>query len=213
MIIWVFFQGGVGGDGVANLLEHASNAVSIDNEVTWRIHRYVDYKVKFWAPNLPGITDRTNTFNQLTTQHLEIANSNDQYLIVTSHDIRFNNVFQNSNIPEEKNIKLLLTANDFINQQINFKIKNLVEFSQDQLIQDKIFIHGDMDFVLNVDAMQRGDWEYTKEIFNKIGLDLDQKYFDYYTKIVSGELSVDTAGVEHYTSYVDNGITKYSKIN
>ena len=214
MIIWVFFQGGVGGDGIANLLEHASNAVSIDRKVTWRIHRYVDSKVKFWAPNLPGITDRNNTFNQLNTEHLEIAHSDDQYLVVTSHDIRFNNVFQNNNIPEEKNIKLLLTANNFINRQINFNIKNLNEFKHDQLMQDKQVIHGVMDFVLNVDTMQLGDWKYTKKIIDQIGLTLDQTDFEHYNKIVSGELAYENLGIEHYKSYISNdGITKYIKIN
>jgi hypothetical protein len=214
MIIWVFFQGGVGGDGVANLLEHASNAVSIDRKVTWRIHRYVDSKVKFWAPNLPGITDRNNTFNQLNTEHLEIAHSDDQYLVVTSHDIRFNNVFQNNNIPEEKNIKLLLTANNFINRQINFNIKNLNEFKHDQLMQDKQVIHGVMDFVLNVDTMQLGDWKYTKKIIDQIGLTLDQTDFEHYNKIVSGELAYENLGIERYKSYISNdGITKYIKIN
>jgi hypothetical protein len=120
MIVWVFFESGTGGDGIANLLEHGSCAESIDGELKWRIHRYVDYSVKFWAPNLPGVADRRNTVDQLTEQHIEIANSNDRYLIITSHDVHLKNVFSNGLVPKEKHIKLLLTYNDFVKQQINF---------------------------------------------------------------------------------------------
>jgi hypothetical protein len=213
MIIWVFFDAGAGGDGVANLLEHSSNAVSIDGKLTWRIHRYIDNTVKFWAPNLPGLDFRTNTVNHLTEQHVRIANSNDQFLIITSHDLQFANVFLNSSLPENNHIKLLLTSKDFIKQQINFNTKNLVEFNQLQLKPYRLSgpKHGPMDFVIDVDRIT--DWEYTKEIISKIGLQLGQENFEHYKKIVEGEIMYDTPGIEYYKSFIDNGITKYLKIN
>jgi len=212
MIVWVFFEGGAGGDGVANLLEHASNSISIDSEIKWRIHRYVDNAVKFWAPNLPGLTDRKNTVNQLTAQHIEIANSNDHYLIVTSHDLQFTNVFLNSILPNNKNIKLLLTYNNYIDQQINFLTKNLIEFNRSKLKKYRRSDYAQMDFILNIDAIH--DWKYLNNIVSKIGLKLDQKDFEDYKKIVLGELIYTTPGIEYYKSYVnEDNITKYQKIN
>jgi hypothetical protein len=212
MIVWVFFESGVGGDGVANLLEHGSRAVSIDSELKWRIHRYVDYNVKFWAPNLPGLDHRGNTVDQLTEQHIEIANSNDQYLIITSHDLQLKSVFSNNTVPKEKHIKLLLTYDDFVKQQINFKTKNLIEFDQSKLTTyRRVLKHGAMDFILNVDKIN--DWVYTKNIVDQIGLQLAQKDFDNYKKIVAREMLYDTPGIEHYKSYLINGVTKYMKIN
>lgn len=212
MIVWVFFEGGAGGDGVANLLEHASNAVSIDGELTWRIHRYVDRKVKFWAPNLPGITDRSNTVNQLTDQHIDIANSNSEYLIITSHDLQLKNVFLNSPVPNEKHIRLLITCDSLTEQEINFKIKNLIEFDQHQIEPADRPKYGSMNAVLNINSI--GDWEYTKGIIEKTGLVLAYQDFVHYKKIVAGEIIYNTPGIEHYKSYTDNNrLTKYTKIN
>jgi len=214
MIVWVFFQPGVGGDGVANLLEHSSNAVSLDGKVTWRIHRYVNSKVKFWAPNLFGDSTRTTIINQLTTEQLKIAKSNDKYFVIASHDIEFMKVFQNNSIPEENNIKLLVIHDNFIEQQVNCKTKNLIEFDLSKInqSQSKTFKHSSPDFLLDIKSIQ--NWEYTKKIVDKIGLTLSQSDFEHYKTIVSGELMYDTAGIEYYKSYVDkDNITKYIKIN
>lgn len=212
MIVWVFFEAGSGGDGVANLLEHSSNAVTIDGELKWRIHRYVDCKVKFWAPNLPGVPDRRNTVAQLSEEHIKIANKDDQYIIVTSHDLQLKNTFLNSTIPKEKHIKLLLTFDNFVKQQVNFNTKNLIEFDRSQLKIHRQMRHGPMDFVLDVDRIT--DWKYTKDIVSKIGLQLAQEKFEHYKQIVDGKVKYTTPGIEYYKSYIDtDGIVKYSKIN
>ena len=106
MIIWICFQGGTGGDGFANLLEKSSNARTIDEINQWRIHRYVDSKVKFWAPNLQNNADRKNSVNLLNDQQLEIANSNTEYLIITSHDSEFKTILSPNLLPNNKNIKV-----------------------------------------------------------------------------------------------------------
>ena len=55
MQYWIFFQAGVGGDGFANLLEHANNVIPVDNKRYWRIQtdNIIDGKryVKFLSPN------------------------------------------------------------------------------------------------------------------------------------------------------------------
>lgn len=212
MIVWVFFEGGAGGDSVANLLEHASNAVSIDGELMWRIHRYVDRKVKFWAPNLPDAADRSNTVSKLTARHIDIANRDDQYLIVTSHDLQFKNVFLNGILPDKKHIKLLVTRNSLLEQEIDFNIKNLVEFDQQSIKAPAPCRYNNMNAILNVDKIS--NWEYTRSIVEKIGLVLTHQDFTHYRKIVTGEIVYHTPGIEHYKSYIDNtGLTKYTKID
>ena len=43
MQVWLFFEPGTGGDGLANLLERSSGSVPIDGETGfWRVHRIVD---------------------------------------------------------------------------------------------------------------------------------------------------------------------------
>jgi hypothetical protein len=46
-------------------------------------------------------------------------------------------------------------------------------------------------------------WEYTKQFTETIGLHLEYKDFEYYKKLVLGEIFDRTPGIEYYKSYVD----------
>jgi len=51
MQYWVFFQGGVGGDGFVNLLDHANNVEPADGLKQWRTIEMPNGKIKFYEPN------------------------------------------------------------------------------------------------------------------------------------------------------------------
>ena len=214
MIIWVCFTFGAGGDGVANLLEQASNARTIDGNKHWRVHRYVDNKVKFYAPTLgkQQNTRRINTIDLLDDRQLEIANSDTEYLIITSH---VNPNLVSNKIAVNKNIKILVTSN---NALYNAYIKNLMEFNISDLSGNYPKIATaepgfDLaDIVVDIDDMN--DWEYTKKFTLGIGLNLAEKEFNHYRKIVTGDLIFDDPGIERYKSVTDaDNIVRYSKIN
>jgi len=213
MIIWVWFLAGAGGDGVANLLEHASNARTIDGNKHWRVHRYVDNKVKFYAPTLgkPQNPQRINTIDLLDDRQLEIANSDTEYLIITSH---VNPDLVSDKIDANKNIKILVTSNNSI---YNALTKNLMEFNISDL--DKKYpkiATADFDLadiVVDIDNIMN-NWEYTKKFTFDIGLDLAEKEYNYYKKIVTGDLIFDDPGIERYKSVTGaDNIVRYSKIN
>ena len=213
MIIWVWFTSGAGGDGVANLLEHASNARTIDGNTPWRVHRYVDNKVKFYAPTLGKQNNiyRINTIDLLDDRQLEIANSDTEYLIITSH---VNPNLVSNKIAANKNIKILVTSN---NSLYNALIKNLTEFNiSDTWVNDpKIGTAepGLADIVVDIDNIMN-DWEYTKKFTLDIGLNLSEKNFNYYRKIVTGDVIFTTPGIERYKSVTGaDNIVRYSKIN
>jgi len=217
MIVWVFFQSGAGGDGFANLLEQSSNARTIDGIKQWRIHRYVDSRAKFWAPNLQNSAERKNSVNLLNDQQLEIANSDTEYLIVTSHDCEFKNILSSSLIPGNKNLKVLLISKNSKLCTYNYLIKNLKEFDslQHPIIAKKHNqqISKDVDFVLDLDKII-SSWEYTKQFTLDIKLNLEQESFEHYRKIVTGELMVETPGIEYYKSTIGiDNIVRYSKLN
>jgi len=215
MIVWVFFIGGSGGDGLANLLEQSSNAVTIDGEKKWRIHRYVDYKVKFWAPTLQNTPERINRVTQLNKQQLEIANSNNQYLIITSHDYQMKDTFLKNTIDEKKHVKVLLTF-DINETQRNFRLKHLIEFNQSEMLQssaiNKKNFQTEPNFIIDIKEILNS-WEYTKQFTETIGLHLEYKDFEYYKKLVLGEIFDRTPGIEYYKSYVDaDNKIHYAKI-
>jgi len=216
MIVWIFFSPGVGGDGFANLLEHSTNAVTIDKNKQWRIHRYVDFKVKFWAPTLQNTNFRLNTIDLLDDYQIAIANSNTEYLIITSHDVELKKTFLQNKIPKKKHINILLTSDNYYNQQLNFYIKNLVEFDQSILNNEptkSLPALTNMDFIVDIDKIINC-WEYTKQLTTQIGLELDQKQFNHYQKIINGEILYNTPGIDYFVSSVDSdGITRYTKTN
>lgn len=215
MIVWVFFQGGAGGDGFANLLEHSSNAVTIDGDKKWRIHRYVDSQVKFWAPTLKNTPERINTVNQLSDSQIQIAQSKDRYLIITSHDTSLIKTFDNDIIPFENHIKILLEPTDRYKQLVSFRIKNLIEFNPDHIkstfkSDSKI---SNMDYVADLDKILN-DWVYTKSFVTNIGLKLSKKAYLEYKNIVLGHTMYNTSGIEYYKSMLNsNNIIVYEKIN
>lgn len=223
MILWVFFTGGAGGDGFANLLEQSLNVVPVDGIKTWRIHRYVDNQAKFWAPNLQNTASRINTTDQLTDQQCEIANSNHQYLVITSHDVQLMHTFVNPNIDHDKHIKILLTMTNHFDQLIAVNLKNLIEFDQ-TLIYDTVNNNAnqptlDLSGEVCLDQFDYHfcsplrDWTEIKKLVDDLGLLLTLDDFEHYKKIVTGQLICHTTGIECYESFVDqNNITKYNRV-
>lgn len=213
MIVWIFFSPGAGGDGLANLLEQSPSVIALDGIKPWRIHRYVDGKAKFWAPTLQDTSRRTNKVDQLTAQQLEIADSNTQYLVITSHDTQLANTFQNDTLSKEKHIKVLLLSKNFNDSLRVGMRKNLIEFNLTAPIIDlEPTISPDMDFILYIDEIINS-WEYTKQFAENIGLSISQSDFEYYKKLVAGELLYTTPGIEYYNSSVDaDNIVRYVKI-
>ena len=118
MQVWIYFQPGVGGDGIANLLEQSQTVVSIDsNPPVWRLHRYVDGELKFWAPTIDQLHcfRRDQPFkvsnNMLSQRYVELVKSN-QNIVVTSHDIFLKNLrlSDEQHILEFNQVKVLITT-------------------------------------------------------------------------------------------------------
>lgn len=223
MIIWVCFLAGAGGDGIANLLEQASNARQLDKNKSWRIHRYVNNQVKFYAPTVPINSDsansRNNPIEMLDDYQVKIANSDTEYLIITSDNIWYTPDLLYTLVPSNKQIKILVTSK---NSRYNYLTKNLIEFN---MLTEKIPIvvpggprdekaaAGAAAAVIDHDNIV-DNWEYIKKFTLDIGLDLTQEDFNNYIKIVTGELIHHQLGIEHYKSItgIDN-IVRYSKLN
>ena len=217
MIIWVGFAGGHGGDGFANLLEHAINARTIDGADQWRIHRYVDGKVKFFAPTLQNNTTRFNSVDLLNDIQLEIANSDTEYLIVTSHDTHFQTILSPAVLPDNKNIKVLVLSENHNMTRYNYLIKTLESFNNADLPtlgnNYRQPVTPQADIVVDIDKVF-DSWEYTKQVTQSIGLNLAQEDFDHYKKIVTGEFVSHSPAIECYKSVVGvDNMVRYQKLN
>lgn len=217
MQIWIYFDPGCGGDGIANLLEHADNVVPLDGRLMWRIHHYVDGQPKFWAPTVDqqGCFRKKFPFkqdnNQLLPSYLQ-AIDNARTVICTSHDVSLDQVYQSDCIPIFfKNHRRILIRN--INPRQAFKInciKNLKEYIPYQPKPSVTMTDDAYDFILDEEKFKT-DWNYVTNFCQTIGLTLDQKFYHEYQQILNNTVVIDST-IEHYESNINGDIVSYRKL-
>lgn len=204
MQIWIFFAGS-SGDGFANLLEHATNARTIDNQKLWRINKYVDYQARFWSP----APDRDQCFrysqrfncatNQLLPKYLEALQDDQHHTIVTSNDLNQTHLRDSDNLEilTQNQIKVLLSLRQphVARQTV---LKNLadtgIKQAERKLDPEDIFDH-----IVYIEDLQQS-WDLTKKFTTELGLTLEQDMFNHYTEIISGKLFYTTPGIKYYNS-------------
>lgn len=226
MQVWIYFQPGVGGDGIANLLEKSQTVVSIDsNPPTWRLHRYVDGELKFWAPTI----DRLHCFrrnqpfdlsnNALSQRYVELIKSN-QDIVVTSHDIFLKNLRQSKeqHILEFNQAKILVTTQNPKQAMLSNLKKTLSWLPQEKLDQAcdwylqqyKKINHADFDTVIYFEDIQKNIDTITN-LCSRLSWNLDSEYYTNYIDLITGKIK--NLDVDQYVSTVDNdGSVTYSKL-
>jgi hypothetical protein len=220
MQIWLFFQAGAGGDGVANLLERSKNVTPLDGETGyWRIHRIVDGSVKFYAPTIDkfGCFRHSQVFdqsvNELDSRYVDIVNQNFN-CVVTSHDVSLD-LLVNSDCQDilcKNQIKLLLTSNTTDTDAIKSATKNLLPTIYTHVITD--YCPDQFDYVLDVDLV-KNDWNYVNRFCKDIGLELDYNEYVQYCDLLKGNKTFMTNNfnVEEWVSTVDQKNITYELVN
>lgn len=195
MQVWLFFQGGAGGDGLANLLEHSANVVTVDGTPKrWRVHRIVNDRIKFLAPSVDqnSCFRQGNAFlaanNQLHEHYVDIAWTRPQNCVVTSHDLSLR-LLRNSDcqhIFSSQQIRVAIINRNLSTLAYNSTVKNLQ--SSWQLPIDPGVDVGQFDYVLNLESLQQ-DWQLMRNFCEDIGLHLCQSTFSQYQKLLQGDVS------------------------
>jgi hypothetical protein len=220
MQIWLFFQAGAGGDGVANLLERSKNVTPLDGETGyWRIHRIVDGSVKFYAPTI----DKFDCFrhnkafdqsiNQLDNRYVDIVNQ-DFNCVITSHDVSLNLLVNSDcqNILCKNQIKVLLTSNNTDIDAFKGATKNLLPTVCSQTSID--YCPEQFDYVLDVDLVKT-DWNYVDRFCKDIGLELDHREYLQYCDLLKGSRTfmANNFNVEEWVSTVNGTHITYKLVN
>lgn len=225
MQIWVYFIAGAGGDGFANLLEHASNVETIDSDRAfkhWRVQHWVDNSPKFWASDVDGIRCFRNnqsfklSNNYLKRNYVKLVNAGIT-TICTSHDIRFNALTQSDcqDILCRDQIRVLLTHNDYAEANRIARIKNLIADTVGINPLKTPIDHSQYDYVLNINDIQQ-DWSVVDQFCQQVGLQLDQQYYNEYRQIQQGSGELLSYGTKYlpkkYQTITKDGITTYREI-
>ena len=221
----VFFQPGVGGDGVANLFERSKNITSIDGvKDYWRVHRIVDNDIKFYAPTIDdrGCFRQKQSFknanNNLKKEYVDIVNQN-RNCVVTSHDVTLESLLASDclDILLKNQIKVLLTSTrDTLFNIIKATTKNLLPtLPPEDTLKTKTTIYPEkFDYVLDVDLVKTS-WEYVENFCKQVNLDLTKdEYLEYRNLLLCNNTSLaNQFGVEEWVSTIDGEQISYKLVS
>lgn len=221
MQIWIYFETGVGGDGLANLFERANNVIPLDGDDKshWRIHRWVDGKPKFWAPNFdrnscfrsnPLAAFRNNN-NELAPEYLARI-QNQHTTIVTSHDITLDKLHQSEclELLTRNQIKVIAYTRNRDNGFVNGVVKNLqteIDWSIKRPEPDLF----QFDVRINMDRFQ-SDLTYAARVFQQLELDLDRQHYHDYLSLQQGNKLLAPFCSEEWQSHRVDSKISYTKI-
>jgi hypothetical protein len=223
MQIWLFFQPGVGGDGIATLLEKSTNIIPIDGVFDqWRIHRIVDNDIKFYAPNIDEIScfrynqSFKNTNNKLKKEYVNIINQNSN-CVITSHDTTLE-CLSNSDCLDillKDQIKVLLTSTrDPLSNVIKATTKNLLPTLPLEDVSTPTIYPEKFDYVLDVDLFKT-NWDYVKHFCKQVNLNLCENEYLQYRNLLSCNKTYlkDYFGIEQWVSTINGTCITYNRVN
>ena len=203
MQYWIFFVGGTGGDGFANLLEHADNIQPVDaKEKKWRVRSIWNSesgKVAFGRPlpfNLnpcdPYFTnycllEPTQIYRDLVEKNINTVISTHPHWYTQHPDCKYWQLFA------KNQVKILLYSRDKFRIARDYVDKLREEPSADtwlekltQLsrLQPPLYWAPDLGYDVYIDIEEVWkDWNYLNQILTNIGISLDRKYYEEYLDI------------------------------
>ena len=216
MQIWLYFLGGAGGDGIANLLEHADNVEPVDGNLEWRLSHYIDNLACWWAPcfdreqcfrsavPFPFRTDSnatTDRYRHLVEQSIPT--------VITSHDTLLHalTASDDRDLLSHNQIKVLVKHTDPAD---SFRLCQLKNFETGSLTADPKWcrfvsrIPNHFDHVLDT-ARCHQDWQYTKEFCDSIGLKLCYNTYKQWQDLLHWDTSFLKTKVKSWQSQQQDG--------
>jgi hypothetical protein len=231
--IWIFFAPGVGGDGLANLLEQCGDVHIWAHDSTqpvWRVHRVVDDQVKFWAPAV----DQQHCFrngrsfelasNQLAEAYVQ-ALSIDKTIVVTSHDILLYNLYRSDcqDLFTRNQIRILLDSRDYRRCLLDLVRKNLMILPAAKLQKDAdhAALHAQFQRYQQVDRSRYDHVVWAEDLLdsvellrfiNLLKLDITRDMIDQYRMLRYDQwrrVLAPDQNPPRYRSYVESGEIRY----
>ena len=216
---------GVGGDGFCNLLEHANEVVPLDRLLEWRIHRYVDDQVKFWAPTV----DHDGTFRCNKSIDLSCDSLTDDYktlvaagvpMVISSHleNMSYLNSGEGPWQLHHDRISIWLYSNKRKAQCVDRATRlNLIEYDVDDRarIKQSAVIPPMADTysrAICIEEMQQDKLQFFN-FLDELGLTMDEQWYHEYLDISTNTHKITTTGVQYWESYLEGTLLKYRRIS
>ena len=204
MQYWVFFQGGAGGDGFVNLLDHAENVEPADGIKRWRTIEVSNGKIKFYHPE--WVTDqklfrRDEGFNPFVVKpneyYMKLIFNGTNTVIGAHPTLNYSTIVEKH--PFRKIFtrdlhKILLYSNDKDRMLSDFLDKNPnPAFPKDhyrelyqrldiiKFIETK-YPPGFIDTIIDIEKAWR-DWDYLNYMLTAIGINLSKTVYEEYLAV------------------------------
>lgn len=200
MQYWIFYGGGVGGDGFGCMLEHAENVYPADGISDWRIHQYEDNTndkpIRFfqahWAndpipfryPVLQNNTVLNPVYTNLITQQ--------KNTVITAHYTYFDliNQFKYRNIVEKDQVKIHLYSDRPKRVYADFAAKRITDLSAEQFalgyqqVVSRETKRSEYDIHINIEQVWR-DWDYMQDCMQQLNIKLSKDVYDHYLTYIN----------------------------
>jgi hypothetical protein len=212
MQYWVFFIGGVGGDGFSNLLEHANNITPADGNLCWRFRKLAHTEKIAFKPALhlthPFLRFKDATLDlstvRPTNHYVDLVDKGiDTVVSVHPWYYNFDPAFKHWDLFEKDQHKIWLYSADkkriiadFVDKNPNTQTK--LHQQLNKLLSDTdppLYWAPDLKYNTYIDIDRAWqDWQYLNNILFDIGIDLDKKYYDEYLHVAKKYVNcVDTS--------------------
>jgi len=208
MQYWIFYTGGVGGDGFCNLLEHADGMSPADGKLEWRLHtkegKNYGNTVKFYSPKW-STNKQAHPFRrpdvivpieEIQESYLNIVKQNLNTVIPCHSVVYFQHIESCSykDIVEKNQIKIHLYSLDFdrVSRDLIMKTGMLVSANGDAN-KNKYFIQSEIqkyynsnlfDYQIDIEQVWR-DWDYFQNWLTLLGLAMKKDYYNKYISLVN----------------------------
>jgi hypothetical protein len=203
---WIYFDAGAGGDGFANLLEHADNITPWDQDLkVWRFSHYVNNEATFYAPPIdhngcfrtPKNGRSSSAFrcneNVLHESYVDRIQKNIN-TVCTSHDVtkKYLHASDRRDILEHNQISVYLFHPSYRQCSYQAALKNLIPKLPPKMVDNyyqpvrKNINIKQFDFVLNIEQIQ-ADPSALDQFCNTVGLNLNPERFQEYSKLQKGD--------------------------
>lgn len=225
MQIWIHYLPGAGGDGFCNLLEHTNEVLPLDRALKWRVHRYVDDQVKFWAPTV----DHDGTFRSNKSFDLSCDLLTDDYktlvaagvpIVISSHlgNMSYLNSGQGPWQLHQDRISIWLYSNKRNVQCVDramrlnlmeYDINNYVRFRESAEISPKADTYVR---AVCIEEIQQDKLQFFN-LLDELGLTMDEQWYHEYLAISKNAHKITTPGVQYWESYLEGTLLKYRRIS
>ena len=189
-------MGGVGGDGFANLLEHADGITPVDHKRQWRQHYVTQGKTKFWHAKwcVGGHAFRGQPVPnaELAPDYVNLVEHNQSTVISAHYDYWVQLPYFAQNF--------IVTHNQMV---IHLYSKNFARVAQDCLIKNNHELdtvissqrHAATEITANLHRLGNRydlhidieqvwqDWGYLDKCLVQAGINLDRKWYDEYINL------------------------------